>query len=647
MLLSRAALLAAELLTVQPRPTGSEWANTHGWIARSSGASEGGRYSTDRTPYMREILDVMCDEVHQDVVFNKPAQIGFTEAINQSIGYSMAVDPSGILVIQPNINLAKAWMKERIDPMLAENPALRGLIRSEGRRRSSDDTMQRKMFRGGWLVGVGANAPGDLRSRAARKVYGDERSGWTLDARNQGDPWGLSAERTETFWNAKRIQGSTPGERGTCPITAAVALSDRRRYHVVCPHCGHREPFSWRDPDKTYRIVCDRDAANQLIPETAHYLCRACGVLIPESEKMRMMDPARGAQWIPEHPGRPMAGFDMGNGGGLMSPWRSWARIMHLWLEAQRDPEKLKVFVTHVLGDPYYVERDRIEVHTLEARAEVLPTAPERAKALAISVDVQGDRVETLECAWAARMEGWVLQWEQHFGHPQESDTWERVFQHIASSSARWGVPLRGIAADTQYATDTVWSNLARWRERLRGVLVLGVRGEGGPGRALITPPPKDVTRRYPVWGVGTDTAKDVILGHALRVPIPPGGPGALHLNKSLDPVFYHQVTSESPMPVSWGGRTAMVWRKRDDKAANEGLDLIVYNLALITAAVTRFGLRLDDPPEAAPANATDDPPPPPDPGLVQVPPTIVPPAGPSRLTRPARPGQKPWATRW
>ena len=166
----RGAEIAAEIWQERPRLSGSAWANEHGWIARGSGASESGPYSTERTPYMAEILDVICDEEHPDVVFNKPAQVGFTEALNQAVAYAMKYDPSGILVIQPSDKLAKAWMKERIDPMVAESPALRGLVQSEGGRRTSDDTMERKVFRGGALIAIGANAPNNLRSRANRRA---------------------------------------------------------------------------------------------------------------------------------------------------------------------------------------------------------------------------------------------------------------------------------------------------------------------------------------------------------------------------------------------------------------------------------------------------------------------------------------------
>ena len=583
-LAQRAGRLAADIWTPRERLTGSQWANQYGWIARSSGAAEGGPYSTSRAPYLAEILDVICDETHPDVVFNKPAQVGFTEALNQSIGYVMAHDPSGMIVIQPNDGMAKAWMKERIDPMLAENRALRGLVRSEGGRRSSDDTMQRKVFRGGWLVAVGANAPSGLRSRPARRVFGDERSGWTLDARNQGDPWDLAGERTATFWNAKRVQGSTPGERGTCPITEALARSDRRRYHVSCPACGHREPLTWKDPDGTFRLVCDRDPSGTMIPDTAAYLCRGCGVLIPEYEKPKML---RGGAWVAEQPGRRVVGFDLN---GLISPWRTWAQIVTLWLEAQRDHEKLKVFVTHVLAEPHYVQREKIEVHTLQARAEPVVDLPPEVGGVVVTIDTQKDRAETLAVGWGAQFENWSLAWEQHWGDPSQPETWATVLAHL--KTADYAPHLVAIGFDTGYLTDVVWRQVEAFQRAFPKVRVFGVKGVGGPGRQVVTKPGKSADRRKKLpWTIGTDTAKDAILSHGLRVPVPPGGPGAVRFADTLDPAFYTQLTTESPTRVQLGGRTAVVWRKLDASAANEALDLLVYNLGVAVAMTTHYGM--------------------------------------------------------
>ena len=585
--------------------TGSQWADRHGWIARSSGAAEAGHYSCDRAPYLREILDVMTDETHRDVVFNKPAQVGFTEALNQFAGYCMAEDPSGLIVIQPNVEMAKAWVKERIDPMLAESPRLQGLVRSEKGRRTSDDTMQRKVFRGGYLVAVGANAPSGLRSRPARRILGDERSGWTLDARSQGDPWDLATERTATFWNAKRIQGSTPGEEGTCPITAALRASDWREYHVPCPACGHLEPFRWKTEAGEYRLVCDRDESGVLIPESARYLCVGCGTLIPESEKARML---RNGRWIPRFPGRSVVGFDLN---GLYSPWRSWADIIDLWNKAQHNHEKMKVFVTHVLAEPWRNVAERIEAHTLAARAEPLEPIPAAVGVLVAAVDVQKDRVESLICGVGEGEELYVLEWHQHNGDPTTPEPWREAW---ATITAPRGVPLFGVAVDTGWLTDEAWKWVDAWIST-RKTRVIGTKGVGGRGRPFVTPPGRQVTRRQRrPWLMGTDTIKDA-LALRLRQPVPPGGPNAIRFADTLDHVLYDQITSEELVPAVVGGRPTRVWRVIEGRA-NEGLDLLGGCLAVLHHRGAKAVAEI----RARQAPATPDPEPEPEPSTILLP---------------------------
>jgi phage terminase large subunit GpA-like protein len=563
--------IARQAFAAPTRLSGSQWADRYGWIARSSGASEPGQYSTDRAPYLREILDVMADETHRDVVFNKPAQVGFTEALNQFVAYCMAEDPSGLIVIQPNVDMAKAWMKERIDPMLSESPRLKGLVRGEGGRRTSDDTMQRKVFPGGYLVTVGANAPSGLRSRPARRILGDERSGWTLDARQQGDPWDLATERTATFWNAKRIQGSTPGEDGSCPITAAIRTSDWREYHVPCPACGHMEPLRWKSEDGTFRIVCDRDAADQLITQTARYLCTACGVLIPEQDKARML---RNGRWIPRFPGRSIAGFDLN---GLISPWRTWADVMDLWVKAQHNRERLKVFVTHVLAEPWRDLTERMEPHILSARAEPMEPIPGAVGVLVAGVDVQKDRLETLICGVAPGEELYVLEWAQHDGDPTTAEPWRDAWAHL---TAHRDAPLFAVAVDTGWLTDEAWKWVDAWTQA-RKARVIATKGVSGRGRPIVSSPGRVVTKRQRrPWLVGVDTAKDT-LALRLRQPVPPGGPGAVRFADSLDAAYYEQLTAEELVPRIVSGRPTRVWQVADGKR-NEGLDLTILCLAAL-----------------------------------------------------------------
>lgn len=563
----------------------SEWADRYGWIARGAGASEPGPYSTERAPYLRDILDTMGDEIHTDVVLNKPAQVGFTEAINQFIGYCMAEDPSGVIVIHSDIERARDWMKERIDPMLAESPRLQGVVRSENGRRTSDDTMQRKVYAGGYLAAVGANSPAGLRSRPSRRAIGDERSGWKLDARQQGDPWDLVGERTSTFWNAKRIQGSTPGEEGTCAITKALHESDWRKWVVECPQCGFGEPFQWKTEEGAYRIVCERGAANELIPATARYLCTACGILIPEYEKPRMN---RSGRWVASQPDKHAAGFDLGN--SLMSPWRSWEKIMQKWVEIQGNHERLKSFVTHVLAEPWKVVAERIEVHTLMQRVEpfgpvtmesgetVVRPFPETVALTTGSLDVQNNRLEALTVGWAAAEEAFVFEWLQHDGDPTQDQVWADA---LGAFTRNTGAPLRAIAVDTQYLTEEVWKRITQWSQMLPGVRIFGIKGMDGRPRPIMgRPAASSAKRAHRAWLVGVDVCKDA-LALRLRQPVPPGGPGAVHFSDTLASAFFDGLTSEEQRTAIVNGRPTKVWRLRANMR-NEPLDLFNYALAAL-----------------------------------------------------------------
>ena len=101
------------------------------------------------------------------VVFMKAAQVGATEGGNNWIGFVIHQAPGPMLAVQPTVELAKRNSRQRIDPLIEESAALRGLVRP-ARSRDSGNTMLSKEFAGGILIMTGANsAVGCARSRRA------------------------------------------------------------------------------------------------------------------------------------------------------------------------------------------------------------------------------------------------------------------------------------------------------------------------------------------------------------------------------------------------------------------------------------------------------------------------------------------------
>ncbi len=164
----------------------SQWADKYRRLSSESSA-EPGQWRTSKAPYQREIMDAVCDMRIQKVVIMSAAQIGKTDAlILNPIGYYMHYDPSPIMVMQPTIQMAETFSKDRLSPMLRDTPVLRDKVNDKSR--NSGNTILQKIFPGGHVTMVGANSPSSLASRPIRILLADEIDRYPATAGNEGDP---------------------------------------------------------------------------------------------------------------------------------------------------------------------------------------------------------------------------------------------------------------------------------------------------------------------------------------------------------------------------------------------------------------------------------------------------------------------------
>ena len=191
------------MMTPPPRQTLSEWADENRVLSAES-SSEQGKWRTSRTEYLRGIMDALADPRVEVVSVMKPAQVGWTEVINNAVGYYIDRDPSSILTIQPTVKMAENWLKKRLSPMVRDTPALKGKIR-DAKSRDSDNTILEKGFLGGYLAIVGANTPNDLASCPVRIVLADEVDKYPPSAGDFGDPISLAMSRQNTFWKGASL----------------------------------------------------------------------------------------------------------------------------------------------------------------------------------------------------------------------------------------------------------------------------------------------------------------------------------------------------------------------------------------------------------------------------------------------------------
>ena len=122
----------------------SEWADEYRRLSQEASA-EPGRWRTSKAPYQKEIMDAITDITIRKVVVMSAAQVGKTDAmILNPIGYYIHYEPSPIMVLQPTIQMAEAFSKDRLSPMIRDTPVL--AERVNDKTRNSGNTILQKIF---------------------------------------------------------------------------------------------------------------------------------------------------------------------------------------------------------------------------------------------------------------------------------------------------------------------------------------------------------------------------------------------------------------------------------------------------------------------------------------------------------------------
>ena len=509
------------------------------------------------------------------------SQTGKTDMTLNLVGFHIHHDPAPILVIQPTLEMAKAWSKDRLAPMLRDTPALRGKVQ-DPRSRDSDNTLLHKAFRGGHITIAGSNSPASLASRPIRIVICDEVDRYAPSAGTEGDPVKLAETRSATFWNSVLIEITSPGIRGESRIEVDWEKSDKRLYFVPCPDCGEFQTLKWA------QVQWDKDEHGDPLPETAVYVCPSCGSCWDDIARWASV---RRGEWRATEPFRGVAGFHLN---ALNAPWerRKLARLVEQWLEAQGNPELLKVFVNTVLAEWWEDEEgDGVDPTGLMKRrkswAEAMPRGAELPEGVAVvtfGLDVGKDRVEYEIVGWGRAEESWSLRYGRIYGDiAQDPGVLEEVDDiHGRPLMHAKGVELyiRAACLDSGYATETVYRFC---KPRLRRPLpdgfsqfVFAVKGRSEFGRP-IWPEKAGGTKKLRglnLWTIGVDAAKDSIYGR-LRIADP--GAGYCHWPVDRPGDYFIGLTAEHTKTRYVRGQRRRAWELKSQALRNEPLDCRVY----------------------------------------------------------------------
>jgi len=486
------------------------------------------------------------------------AQLGKTEAILNIIGYHIDNDPSPILVLQPTLEMAQAFSKDRVaSGLLKSTPCLAGKVK-DPRARDSGNTTLHKIFPGGAITMVGANSPSGLASRPIRIVLCDEVDRYPASAGSEGDPIQLARKRAATFWNRKIIMVSTPTNKGASRIEDAYEKSDQREFYVPCKHCHHDQTLIWG------RVQWEEGK-----PDTARYCCEGCGVLWTDSDRRWSI---RNGQWVAGAEFTGVAGFKIS---GLYSPWTPLADGVRDFLSVKKNPEQLRVWVNTYLGNLWEDEGETIDDYDLAQRRENLDTIPDDVVLVTAGVDVQDNRLEITYLGIGRDDETWALGHESLYGDPSTPHLWDELDQALyrqfhTDSGRTLGIRAAGVDSGGHF-TQAVYA----FCKKNYGRRIFALKGVGGEGKPIAGRPSKSNSMKCHLFPVGVDTAKDLIFAR-LRIQEP--GPGYVHFADSLHDEYFRQLTAEKIVTRFHKGFKKRVFEKI--RARNEALDCMVYALA-------------------------------------------------------------------
>ena len=546
----------------------SEWADEYRYLSPESSAISG-KYRTDYAPYQKEIMDVFNDPNIERIVWMKSAQVGATEILNNVIGYYIHMSPCPILVMQPSLQMAQAYSKEKLANMLRDTPVLRARI-NEPKSKDSSNTVLSKKFDGGTTLNmVGSNSAASLASRSVRILCVDEVDRMEANVGSEGDPVLLASKRTQTFFNRKIYLCSTPTVKGLSRIETAFEESDQRYYYVPCPECNLKQTLKWSN------VVWEENK-----PETAIYTCDN-GCVINESKKHWML---KNGEWKATHKTKKTAGFHINE---LYSVFSTWGAMAENFLEAKKQPEMLKTFINTSLAETWQPEpEEAIEPEGLMAKRESydLDTIPDEALVLTCGVDIQKNRIECQVVAYSHNFEMWVVDYKIIYGSTGQIAVWNDLDKYLQSKFKTYSgrnMTISCTTIDSGFQTQMVYA----FTKNKRGRRIFAIKGQSQSGKTVVGKPTKIGKENNILYPVGSDTAKEVIYSRLASEY----GYSTLHFPLTVDEEYFRQLTAEQRFVKFVKGRKTLYWKQIRER--NEALDTICYSLAAVYILNPNFDL--------------------------------------------------------
>lgn len=536
-----------------------KWAEENIYLTEEHGAYVG-PFSTDLTPWIRDIIEAICNDPKvTQVTLRFGSQLAKTTIFMVSKCYLLCEAPRSILMMFPGGDLGKSYSEERWQPMVEACAPLRAL-------KTSDRDKYRNMdmhYTNAWLNIVGSNSPAKIASRPRAYIFIDESDKCAGATEKETSSQRNIKKRAKTFPQYMITEASTPTiDTGEINLSYLSGSQEVRKW--PCPHCGEfiqliMEQIKW-DPSAKSESGWNLD----LVKKSSYYECQNCGGHINDGDKTKC---ERNAKWVQTNPDAPEnhRSFTLAS---WYAPWPScsFGETAVKFLKAKEE-FAMQDFDNNEKGEPSRVEAKKLDWEILAGRREPykLGEIPEPVALLTAFCDVQDTWLEWGVIGWGEGSEHWVIEHEIMHGDPSKPDIWAALKETILRKR---DLPLDWTFIDYGGHHGQESIEFVKTMAYHKVYLHFGSTDIKCPvnGRATWTKKPR--TRLY-TTGVGN--GKRAVMS-MLSTEIT--GPGYCHISAELDEEYCKQLCAEELRTTHKKGAPIEEWFQI--RPRNEALDIHV-----------------------------------------------------------------------
>ncbi len=503
-----------------------------------------GPLSLARQPWMAEILQSFIDPGLEHLYLVMGSQTGKTTACMLGTALLHEFDPQPMIWAMPSGDIVRKFSKARLMPFWRENEVLSGAMSAEPLKGGVLDTGIMPVYF------IGAREPAQTASVPAGYVVADEEAKFEHLRKHEAHPVLLLESRVKAFARHLIVHASTPNTEESLFWQGFLATDQRKFYHP-CPHCGQwftmefsRDSLVWEHPES--------GVTEDVVRETAHYVCPHCHGDIWEADRMAMLE--RG-EWRSTNPGAPAwrRGYHLSS---LYSPDVTFGEFAATFWRASRadsSAEAYQDFVNSWAALPYVRYSVRVADEDVQARVGTLAKGvlPGDWHYIVVTYDPGQAATHWVATAVGTGGEMWVVDYGTIVSFATDPATGQQGiawhFEHL-----RWG----DVRPDFGLADSGDWTEQVYQECELTGGAVMPSKGSGAAGSWG-----RSMLKTHPLLDlyVYNDTAlKRELYGKIIAE----GELAELHLPADVGPEFIKGLSGQMLVRLPGGGQG---WKKVAD----------------------------------------------------------------------------------